>query len=182
MDIERNQATKRNQEHNEMDFDHEFQLHNDNNEDNGKSDPTSAAQIYTRSTILPNLSALDAGDVIECYALVRNARLEFPETMVNGNDFNSNSNSNNNINNHLEVRKTAIAFRYKPKSSSPDVMVKSDFELTLEYGPQRTGSTQIYEAMPFVNGRSRDLDGLHDFRDGGRYVTWENHGKLHRKK
>lgn len=120
-----------------------------------KSSPT----ILSRNTELPSLAALDAGDVVECYALTRMAKLE----NVGG------VNSNN-----IMVRKSAIAFRYKPKSSSPDIVVKDPFELTLEYGPQRTGSTQSFEAMPSVNGHYRDLE----YEDGdGMYVSWENHGE-----
>ena len=52
--------------------------------------------------------------------------------------------------------------------------MKAPFELTLEYGPQRTGSTQSFEAMPSVNGHHRDLE----YEDGdGMYVSWENHGE-----
>lgn len=120
----------------------------------GKSPP----KILTRSTDLPSLSALDAGDVVECYALGRMAKLE--------NSMSASSSS-------LLVRKSAIAFRYKPKSSSPDANDKEPFELTLEYGPQRTGPTQSFEAMPSVNGHHRDLG----YEDGdGMYVSWENHG------
>ena len=119
----------------------------------------SSPQILTQSTVLPSLSTLDAGDVVECYALKRMAKLE---------------NSGNLSPSSLLVQKSAIAFRYKPKSSSPDAVVKAPFELTLEYGPQRTGSTQSSEAMPSVNGHERDLE----YEDGdGMYVSWENHGE-----
>jgi len=120
----------------------------------------SSPQILTRSTDLPSLAALDAGDVVECYALTRTAKLE---------------NSGGASPHSLLVRKSAIAFRYKPKSSSPDAAIKAPFELTLEYGPQRTGSTQSFEAMPSVNGHYRTLE----YEDGdGMYVSWENHGKI----
>lgn len=117
----------------------------------GTSTISQLPQILTRNSYMPSLSNLDAGDVVECYALMRTAKLE----------------------NGLLVRKTALAFRYIHKSSSQDAVEKAPFELTLEYGPQRTGSTQSFESMPSINGRKRDLD-----TDGnGRYVTWENHGK-----
>lgn len=116
-------------------------------------------KILTKNTELPSLSALDAGDVIECYALHRNAKLENSDSLSPS---------------ALTVQKSAIAFRYKPKSTSPDAVVKAPFELTLEYGPQRTGSTQSFEAMPSVNGHHRDLE----YEDGdGMYVSWENHGE-----
>lgn len=118
-------------------------------------------KILTRSTDLPSLSALDAGDVVECYALTRMAKLE---------------NSMSASTSPLVARKSAIAFRYKPKSSSPDANDKEPFELTLEYGPQRTGSTQSFEAMPSVNGHVRGL-GYED--SDGMYVSWENHAKIY---
>lgn len=130
-------------------------------------------QILTRNTILPSLSTLDAGDVIECYALVRKSKLDTVGTM------NMNYNGLGEINN-LVVSKSAIAFRYKPKSSSPDVVMKSPFELTLEYGPQRVGATQSFEAMPSVNGHARGLDpNSGDYSGDGKYVTWENHAKVY---
>jgi hypothetical protein len=120
-----------------------------------------APKILTKNTELPSLSALDAGDIIECYALHRNAKLENSDSLSPS---------------ALTVQKSAIAFRYKPKSTSPDAVVKAPFELTLEYGPQRTGSTQSFEAMPSVNGHHRDLE----YEDGdGMYVSWENHAKIY---
>ena len=118
-----------------------------------------APEILTRSTELAQLLALDAGDVVECYALTRMAKLE---------------NSGMSGKTTLTVRKSAIGFRYKPKSSSPDAVTKEPFALTLEYGPQRTGSTQSFEAMPSVNGHKRELE-----KEGeeGMYLSWENHGK-----
>ena len=125
-------------------------------------------QILTRNTILPSLSTLDAADVIEVYALFRDAKLD----SIGSGSLLLNKNFNNNGNNYLKVRKSAIAFRYKPKPSSPESAVKSPFELTLEYGPQRTGATQSFEAMPNINGgHGRDLD-------DAAYVSWENHGEL----
>mmetsp|Transcript_18908 Transcript_18908/g.23228 ORF Transcript_18908/g.23228 Transcript_18908/m.23228 type:complete len:692 (-) Transcript_18908:128-2203(-) len=136
-------------------------------------------QILTRNTILPSLSALDAGDVIECYALIRRAKLENVENSENRLRHASSENLSNNINPanmYLEVTKSAIAFRYKPNSLS--AVSKAPFELTLEYGPQRTGSTQSLEAMPSVNGHRRDLDpSLGQFKE--EYVSWENHAKIY---
>lgn len=145
------------------------------------------SEILTKSTILPHLSTLDAGDVIECYALIRNAKLQ----SVHGSNNNSNSDgssylnsypqndyNDNGNNEYIQVRKSAIAFRYKPKSSSPDSTMKTPFELTLEYGPQRIGSMQEFEAMPNVNGHMRGLDtsssGSSSSGNNG-YVSWENH-------
>lgn len=130
------------------------QVTNESNDDvpgTSVSSSGSLPQILTRNSYLPSLSNLDAGDVVECYTLMRSAKLE----------------------NGLMVRKSALAFRFIPKSSSPDVVVKDPFELTLEYGPQRTGATQLFDSMPSINGENRDLDDSGD----GMYVSWENHGK-----
>lgn len=131
------------------------QLMNESNDDGSGTSVSSGSlpQILTRNSYLPSLSNLDASDVIECYTLTRSAKLE----------------------NGLMVRKSALAFRFVPKSSSPDVVVKDPFELTLEYGPQRTGATQTFESMPSINGKNRDLDDSGD----GMYVSWENHAKIY---
>jgi hypothetical protein len=130
------------------------------NEESGDDVRKPSPKILTRTSLLPSLSALDAGDFVECYALTRMAKLE------------NNAGSGNP--HYIMVTKSAIAFRYKPKSSSPDIVTKDPFELTLEYGPQRTGASQTFEAMPSVNGHFRGLD----YEDGdGKYVSWENHGE-----
>lgn len=123
-------------------------------------DSSSLPKILTRSSVLPGVNELDAGDVIECYALMRPAPLE--------NTFPSSS-----ANQRIEIQKTAIAFRYKPKSSSPDVNMKRTFELTLEYGPQRVGSDQSLESMPHLNG---------DIARGGDdsiYLSWVNNANIY---
>ncbi len=164
--------------------------HNPKNHERKEEDEYQFSEILTRSTILPQLATLDAGDVIECYVVVRNAKLQ----NVHGGNNNNNKNisKNNNSKNdqsssnssssseeeggggggggggssggqsYIEVQKSAIAFRYKPKSSSPDAIGKTPFELTLEYGPQRIGATQEFEAMPHVNGHGRRRASEHD--------------------
>ena len=137
------------------------------------------SQILTRSTVLPSMDTMDAGDVIECYTLVRMAPLENESTLLihdsensnplnNGNADSSGSNNNNN-NNNILVTKSALAFRYKPKSTSLDAAVKSPFELVLEYGPQRTGPTQSNEAVSVVGGTNAET----------MYLSWENHAKIY---
>lgn len=144
-------------------------------------------EILTKSTVLPSLASLDAGDVIECYTLFRMAKLENVPFLssshsgsisdnFSGSD-NSNSTASSHIPTHIEIRKSAVAFRYKPKPTSKDVAVKAPFEMTVEYGPQRTGVTQGMEAMPFVNG-DRFLDYGDRYNDQ-KYVSWENHAKIY---
>ena len=116
-------------------------------------------QILTRASVLPGINELDAGDVIECYALMRPAPLDnsFPGPITSSQP--------------IEVRKSAIAFRYKPKSSTPDATTKHPFELTLEYGPQRTGKNLSLEGMPHIHG-------LDDNASESIYVNWNNHGEF----
>lgn len=148
-------------------------------------------EILTKSTVLPSLASLDAGDVVECYTLIRMAKLEnvpFSTASHNKgtNNIGDNTNGSNNSTStsggphaptHIEIRKSAVAFRYKPKPTSKDIAIKDPFELTLEYGPQRTGATQSLEAMPFVNGESF-LDNGDQYEDQ-KYVSWENHAKIY---
>ena len=141
----------------------------------GRGDDFASPQILSRNTILP-FKRLDSGDVIECYTMVRMAKLENQHSWSSHqemSDINSNKTDHHgkSSSSNILVQKTAIAFRYKPKSTSPSAMAKGSYELTLEYGPQRTGTAQMNEAMPIVNG---DLQNL----DGGLYMSWENHGKL----
>ena len=99
------------------------------------------AQILTRA-LLPQLAAiqqLDASDVLECYTLVRLAPLHQPQ-----------------FNSTIMIQKMALGFVYRPTSAknhySNNNFKKQPLELTLEYGPQRTGSTLLEDAMPFVSG------------------------------
>jgi len=71
------------------------------------------------------------------------------------------------------VQKSALAFRYKPPSSqNPDSpRAKRPFELTLEYGPQRTGADMESEAIPFVEGGATEEE--------GKFVSWNNEGKIY---
>mmetsp|Transcript_16391 Transcript_16391/g.20440 ORF Transcript_16391/g.20440 Transcript_16391/m.20440 type:complete len:661 (-) Transcript_16391:117-2099(-) len=112
-----------------------------------------AAQILTRG-VLNSLTTLDAGDVVECYALTRLAKLK----PIFGPVGNETSN--------MLVKKSSLAFRYMPRAHDKD---KGEFELTLEYGPQRTGLLMDNEAMPNVNGLGVE----------GKFVSWENEGKVY---
>lgn len=83
----------------------------------------------------------------------------------------------------ITVRKTAIAFRYRPhthftsESVSRYSLYKPKFELTLEYGPQRTGVDMDSEAMPVLLSST---EGKYETdEDEEKYVTWENEGTVY---
>ena len=109
----------------------------------------------------------------------------------------------------IPIQKAGLAFRYRPKvasvshgtattaSSSSSTIDNNDstsssdptkyFELTLEYGPQRTGATKTSEAMPMVhvdmevmaanyNDEVENNNGSNNF---GKYVSWENQGSVY---
>ena len=98
------------------------------------------------------------------------------------------------------IRKSALAFRYHPRvasthngphfstdysSSVPlDNLSPGDhleqqkyFELTLEYGPQRTGVAKTSESIPRVHV---DMEiGGQTNSNIGKYVSWENEGRVY---
>lgn len=94
------------------------------------------------------------------------------------------------------IQKSALAFRYRPRvasashsprfstdpssSSSPrdDHEHRKYFELTLEYGPERTGVTKSFESIPVVH-MDTDLMAEADFSNIGKYVTWSNEGRVY---
>jgi len=107
------------------------------------------------------------------------------------NESSSTSSTTNNIpSGPILVRKSALAFRYRPRvasvshgSHSSSITVDNQspwdeieqqkyFELTLEFGPQRTGVTKTSESVPLVHA---------DMVDGtiGKYVSWENEGRVY---
>lgn len=108
------------------------------------------------------------------------------------------------------IRKSALAFRYRPRvaaahapsrfsepaadgdapSGSNDLTAndraerRKYFELTLEYGPQRTGTARTAESMPAVRvdddlaaGNSENFNAEND--GFGKYVSWENEGRVY---
>jgi len=142
-------------------------------------------QILTRNTVIPSLAALDAGDVIECYTLMRMANLEneislssLDSRRTGGSDGSGSTNKNSNKNNNIPVLKTALAFRFKGNSKTYDSVEKAPFEVVLEYGPQRTGATQTNEAMPIVNGNASDLE-KNGSNGDSIYLSWKNHAKIY---
>jgi len=80
------------------------------------------------------------------------------------------------------IRKSGLAFRYRPRvasalsnNNSPDAPPNAPkyFEITLEYGPQRTGKSKSFESLPM----------LHVDTDAGeqtnKYISWENEGRVY---
>lgn len=80
------------------------------------------------------------------------------------------------------IRKSGLAFRYRPRvasalsnSNSPDAPPNAPkyFEITLEYGPQRSGKSKLFESLPM----------LHVDTDAGeqanKYISWENEGRVY---
>ena len=107
-------------------------------------------QVLTRSVIPSLTKGLDAGDVLECYALVRKAPLHGV------------------ANSTLRVSKMALGLRYRPSGVIPGVQAKLPLELTLEYGPQRLGPSLHHESMPFIQ-----------MEENSAFVSWENVGKVY---
>ena len=121
---------------------------------NGSSGDVSV-QILDRSTVIPSWKDLDASDAVECYVLARKAKLKNIQTHSEE---------------HIWIRKTALAFRYKPNRSHLYERLeknKQAFAITLEYGPQRTGSTLASEAMPIIHNLEEEE------------VSWENEAKIY---
>ena len=118
-------------------------MSDNNNANIGVEGPAAAAslpQILTRSVLPSLIRDLDASDVLECYSLTRTAPLHH----------------------FVDVQKMALGIRYEP----PEYSHKQPLELTLEYGPQRTGDWLEQESMPLL------LQENH-------YLSWENEGKVY---
>lgn len=108
------------------------------------------------------------------------------------NDSTSTTSTTNNIpSGPILVRKSALAFRYRPRVASvshgshstsitldnqkspwDEIEQQKYFELTLEFGPQRTGVTKTSESVPLIHA---------DMVDGtiGKYVSLENEGRVY---
>ena len=149
------------------------------------NDPNSdVPQILSRSelSLLSALAKLDAGDVVECYILTRNAKLE-PLTSSSSSSSHADVSVSVSakLQQQLAARKSAIAFFYRPKGSkaaaaaasqaSPSTAdsPKKQLQLTLEYGPSRAGASLDYETMPIIVQPATDE----------KYVSWSNDGTYH---
>ena len=105
------------------------------------------------------------------------------------------------------IRKSALAFRYRPRvasathiphtaGSSSSVPVEhvsqgdqleqqKYFELTLEYGPQRSGAAKTSESMPMIHvdmelmAEAGNTNGDGNEYSIGKYVSWENEGRVY---
>lgn len=168
------------------------------------SSPEAAvATVLSRpSQLSAQISHLDARDVVECYVVTRMAQLEDVALHSGGSSFNvdgvhrklddsktfsSISDATNIPSGPVRIRKSALAFRHRPRvaSASPTDRASSTspghehkkreyFELTLEFGPLRSGVNGTAESMPVVhmnmeNGSNRT----------GKYVSWDNKSRLY---
>ena len=88
----------------------------------------------------------------------------------------------------VRIHKPALAFRYRPRvvsheefssssSSSPHEHRKY-FELTLEYGPERTGATRTFESLPVIQ-MDTELMAEAGNDDFGKFATWSNDGRVY---
>lgn len=117
--------------------------------DEAPEKPAGTPRVLTRNIIPVLTQDLDASDVLECYALVRNAPLHGI------------------ANSTLHINKMALGLRYRP-SAAIGAHNKLPLELTLEYGPQRLGPLLRHEAMPFIQ-----------MEENTAFVSWENVGKVY---
>jgi len=94
------------------------------------------------------------------------------------------------------VRKSALAFRYRSRVAlashghhfsdehlenlSPGDQLEQQkyFELTLEYGPERTGVSKTSESIPIVHVDTEHQT-IDDNNDNGKYVSWHNEGSIY---
>ena len=132
------------------------------------SSTQSIPQILSRSDVSLLSQGLDAGDILECYALVRRAPLHnalLPDAPIT-------------------VHKVALGLRYRTLKVTDEAKVR---ELTLEYGPQRMGASLTQDSMPSVQ-REQQIEGVDEFPSsnsnetgtgGNKFLTWENEGKVY---
>jgi len=115
---------------------------------------------------------------------------------VEGDTTSSTTSSSNIPSGPILVRKSALAFRYRSRvalashghhfsdehleSLSPGDQLEQQkyFELTLEYGPQRTGAAKTSESMPIVHVDTEHQT-TEDNNDNGKYVSWQNEGSIY---
>jgi hypothetical protein len=91
--------------------------------------PPAMPRVLLKKDIPALTQGLDASDILEVYALVRDAPLHGI------------------ANSTLHIQKMALGIRYRPSGVRD---LKEPMELTLEYGPQRMGPSFSHEAVPFV--------------------------------
>jgi hypothetical protein len=119
--------------------------------------PTTLPQVLTRDAI-PKLAitALDAGDVLECYYLTRN-------TLLHGTA--------------IQVTKSALGLRYRHRPATGIKHDRRRLELSIEFGPARAGTTLLHESIPHVI-EDQELDNeLGPFTTSS--VLWDNEGKVY---
>ena len=132
--------------------------------------PQSIPRVLSRSDVTPLSQGLDAGDILECYALVRPAALH--NTLL--------------PNTPLKIHKVALGLRYRPLKATDE---SKYLEITLEYGPQRMGASLSQDSMPSVQ-REQQIGGGDEVppapsnsndtdANGNTFLTWENEGKVY---
>jgi len=117
-------------------------------------------------------------------------------TKVEGDASSSTTSSSNIPSGPILVRKSALAFRYRSRVAlashghhfsdehlenlSPGDQLEQQkyFELTLEYGPQRTGVAKTSESIPIVHVDTEHQT-IDDNNDNGKYVSWQNEGSIY---
>ena len=88
----------------------------------------------------------------------------------------------------VRIHKTALAFRYRPRVASHEEFSSTSsslphehrkyFELTLEYGPERTGATRTFESLPVIQ-MDTELMAEAGNNDFGKFATWSNDGRVY---
>jgi len=114
--------------------------------------PLETPRVLTRNSIPTLTHGLDASDVLECYALVRSAPLHGI------------------ANSTVTIQKMTLGIRFRPKGSDliKPYNIKTPMELTLEYGPQRVGSSLNDESMPIAQEE-----------ESSSFLSWDNSGKVY---
>jgi hypothetical protein len=111
-------------------------------------------RVLTRNLISMLTHDLDAGDMLECYTLIRSAPLHGI------------------ANSTVTVQKMVMGIRFRPKGGQGELAsalyAKKPMELTLEYGPQRIGALLNDEAMPIVQEE-----------ESTSYLSWDNVGRVY---
>ncbi|KAL3760748.1 hypothetical protein ACHAWU_003656 [Discostella pseudostelligera] len=181
------------------------------------SSPTAAATVLSRpSQLSAQISHLDARDAVECYVVTRMVQLEDVASNSGGGNhaegvhrmlddrkafavtdarkdssFASSVMDATNISSGpVWIRKSALAFRHRPRVASASTTDRASstlpedkhehqkyFELTLEYGPLRSGAAGNVESMPSVHIMNNNMEDVSNVT--GKHVSWDNKGRVY---